>query len=84
MFRANAVFKAGDGLTPDLAAKLSRHAERYSAHLMLECGQKCIRLDSLIGILSMEMHRGMEIGVIADGEDEIPACEDIRRLLMNE
>ena len=81
MVRMDAVFTAAEGLSPDLAVQLSQHASRYKSDVMIECGQKRIRLYSLIGILSLEFHRGIELAVIADGEDESSAVEDIRMVL---
>lgn len=82
MVRADAVFTAAEGLSADLAVKLAQHASRYKADVRLECDDRCIQLDSLIGILSMEFYRGLSIAVIADGEDEISAAEDIKNVLM--
>lgn len=81
MVRLDAVFTAAEGLTPDIAAKLSQHASRYQCNIMLECGQKKIRLDSLIGILSVEFRHGLPVIVVAEGADEKAAAEDIREVL---
>ena len=81
MVRMDARFTAADSLSPDIAARLAQHAARYKSQLSLECGDKNIQLGSLIGILSMELYRGTRMIVIADGEDEELAAEDIRLVL---
>lgn len=84
MVRLDAVFAAADGNTPELAARLARHAERYRADVSLECAEKRLSLDSLIGILALEMHRGDSVAVIAEGEDAQQAAEEIRAVLQGE
>ena len=84
MIKIDAVFTVADGMSPDIAARLAQHADRYKANLKLEYEGKCICLDSLIGILSLAFNRGTKIAVIADGEDERQAAEDIQRVLNGE
>ena len=79
MVRIEAVYGCGEGLTPDVAAKLATVAER--AHLELECGGKRVLLDSLIGILSLECRRGTRLAIHADGEDEQAAAEAVRGVI---
>ena len=81
MVRIEAVYGCGEGLTPDVAAKLATVAERYRAHLELECGGKRVLLDSLIGILSLECRRGTRLAIHADGEDEQAAAEAARGVI---
>ena len=81
MIRKEAVFGCGDALTPDVAARLTQAAERFEATLWMECGDKRVLLDSLIGILSVPCHRGSGLVVIADGADEQAAAEAIRDTL---
>ena len=75
MVRTEVAFQCGDGLTPEIAARLAQMAEHYQARLLMECDGKRVLLDSLIGILSVDCTRGMTVGVIADGEDEQAAME---------
>lgn len=81
MVRMEAVYGRGDGLTPDVAAKLAQAAERYRAHLELECGGKRVLLDSLIGILSLECPRNTRLTVLAEGEDAEAAAGAIKAIL---
>ena len=81
MVRIETVYGRGDGLTPDVAAELTKVAERYRAKLQMKCGGKQVLLDSLIGILSVECRRGMALEIIAEGIDERPASEAIAAVL---
>ena len=82
MVRLEAVFQAGLGMSPEIAAKLSQRASKYQSDILLKCGERELRLDSLIGILSMEMPRGSRVTVVAEGPDEAAAAEDIRGILI--
>ncbi len=81
MVRREAVFGCGDGMTPDIAAKIAQMAERYDADLQLECDGKRVRLDSLIGILSVACRRGTPLSVLADGADEVSAAQAVAAAL---
>lgn len=81
MIKLDTIFEAADGLTPEFAAKLSNYAARYESDLSVECGGKCLNLDSLICILSLELFRGVKVTVVADGRDEKEAAEEISKVL---
>ena len=84
MVRLETVFAAADGMTPKIAAELSKRAEGYTAEVSLECGDKQLRLDSLICILSLGLYRGVKVAVIAEGEDAQQAAEETVRVLQGE
>ena len=75
MIRRETTFGCAAGMSPDVAAKLTGLAERYDAELLLECGGKRVRLDSLIGILSVSCRKGDRVAVVASGADEQAAAE---------
>lgn len=77
-------FGADETLTPDVAAKLTQCTERFRSRLHLVCQGKRVRLDSLIGILSLDCRRGTEFEVVAEGDDAQAAAEDVKRLLTGE
>lgn len=81
MVRFETTFTAADSLTPEFAAKLADHTAHYRASISLECGDKRLRLDSLICILALELYRGVKVAVIAEGEDEQAAAEEILAVL---
>jgi phosphotransferase system HPr (HPr) family protein len=84
MVRTDAVFSAGESMTSEIAVMLSRQAEKFAADLTIEYGSKSIRLDSLIGVLSLELKKGMTLTVVADGTDETEAAAAICRTLTKE
>lgn len=81
MIKLDTVFQAADRLTPEFAAKLSNHAARYDSFLSVEYDGKCLNLDSLICILSMNLRRGVKVTVVAEGGDEKTAAEEICKVL---
>ena len=81
MFKVETTFTAADNLTPEFAAKLADHSARFKADVYLACGDKQLSLDSLICILALDLHRDVKVAVVAEGEDEAAAAEDIRRVL---
>ena len=81
MVRMEAVFQCGEGMTPDVAAKLTAIAERYDAKLEMERGGKRVLLDSLIGILSVPCRRGDRLTILAEGQDAQAAAEAIAAAL---
>jgi len=84
MVRTDAVFSAGDRMTPELAVTLAKAAEKFTANLLIEYGNTSIQLDSLIGVLSMELRRGMSLSVVAEGEDEDIAARTVCGVLTAE
>ena len=70
MVRLDTVFRAGESITPEFAAKLAECAERYRAEISLECGGRKMQIDSLICILALDLYRGVPVRVVAEGEDE--------------
>ena len=81
MIKLDTIFEAADGLTPEFAAKLSNHAARFESKLSVEYAGKCLGLDSLICILSMELYRGVKVTVVAEGCDENAAADEICKVL---
>ena len=84
MFRMETVFNALPVITPDFAAALAQQASLYSAPVFMEHENMCLSVDSLIGILSLNLRRGMSVVVTAEGEDAQAAVESVCKLLKNE
>lgn len=74
-------FGAGETMTPDFAAKLAHEASRYSCKVYLKSGNLELCVDSLIGILAMNMRKGGAVTVTTDGSDEAEAGLRICNLL---
>lgn len=81
MLKLETVFGAGNAVTPDFAALLANQASKFSARVYLESGKTQLCVDSLIGILALDVRKGMKIVVAADGADEVLAAERISTLL---
>ena len=81
MQKTEVVFGACPVVTPDFAARLAQRATRFAAKVYLESGSTCLSVDSLIGILAMDLRRGMRVTVRAEGADEDDAAEGICALL---
>lgn len=82
MVRLETTFSARDELSPDFAAEISNCAAKYQAAVTLKYGGKRLRLESLIGILSLDLRKGARVAVIAEGSDELAAAEEIRNILL--
>lgn len=81
MVRLEALFTAREGMTPDFAAEISNCAGRYASTVELKCGERLLRLESLISILSLDLRKGAPVAVIAEGSDEREAAEAMRELI---
>lgn len=81
MLKMETVFGASSGITPDFAALLAQKASKFDSSVYLECGSTVLSVESLIGILAMDLRRGVKLTVAADGRDEAEAAECICSLL---
>lgn len=79
--RTEIVFGACPAVTPDFAARLAQEASLFSSKVYLEQGNTCLCVDSLIGILAMNLRKGMRVTLLVDGTDEIQATERICALM---
>lgn len=77
MTRTETTFNAQDCMTPDFAAALANCASAYAANVYLEKGSTRLSVDSLIGILAMNLRRGMRVSIVADGYDAPQAVDRI-------
>lgn len=84
MLRLDVRFEAGESMTPGFAARLAQEASRFKSRVSLRSGDFQLNVDSLIGIMAMDMRRGGTVTVIADGADELEAGQRISALLSGE
>ena len=80
MKRIETAFGAADNLTPQFAARVADMTSGFRSEILLACGQRRLRMDSLISILALDLRRGTKIAVIAEGEDEEEACAAVAAL----
>lgn len=81
MLKMETVFGVSGGITPDFAALLAQKASKFDSNVYLECGSTMLSVESLIGILAMDLRRGAKLTVAADGNDAAEAVECICGLL---
>lgn len=81
MLKMETVFGAANSVTPDFAVLLAQRASKFEAPVYLEWGNAQLSVDSLIGILALDLRKGMKLVVSADGADEAEAAECICAML---
>lgn len=81
MLKFDVRYEAGDAMTPDFAARLAQEASCFASRISLKSGSFQLGVESLIGIMAMDMRRGGEVTVIVDGADEAEAGMRICKLL---
>lgn len=73
-----------NGLEARLIALLVQEASKYESKVYLEADGKRVNAKSLIGMMSLNLAKGEELVVTADGVDEQAAVEGIERFLSGE
>ncbi|MCM1044354.1 MAG: HPr family phosphocarrier protein [Candidatus Gastranaerophilales bacterium] len=72
------------GLEARLIALLVQEASKYESKIYLEANGKRVNAKSLIGMMSLNLDKGEELVVTAEGEDEETALEGIEKFLNGE
>ena len=79
MIVKNYTILAAEGIHARPAAALVKLVRNYQAHITLTKGEKEIRLNSVLSILSMMAKGGETVTVRIEGSDEVAALEGIDR-----
>ncbi|NLB19617.1 MAG: HPr family phosphocarrier protein [Clostridium sp.] len=69
------------GLHARPATLLVKKASSFKSDVSVEYNGKKANVKSLIGVLSLGVTKGAMITVIANGEDEEAACEEVANLI---
>jgi phosphocarrier protein HPr len=69
------------GLHARPATLLVKKASSFKSDVSVEYNGKKANVKSLIGVLSLGVTKGATITVIANGEDEEVACEEVAKLI---
>ena len=77
MITNNYIILAPQGLHARPATTLIRLAKGFKSIISLQKGEKTIKLNSMLNILSLTIKGGETITVIVDGEDEAEAATAI-------
>ena len=84
MYEAEIVLMNEQGLHARPASILAKKASKFSSHITLIKDGKEYNAKSIINILSMAASKGDKIKIIATGEDEEKAVEDLRIVIEQE
>ena len=71
-----------NGLEARPVAVLVQVASQFNSSIYVEAGDKKVNAKSIMGMMSLGLDTGETIRVIADGQDERQALEDIEEYLI--
>jgi phosphocarrier protein HPr len=77
MISKDYIIMAPQGIHARPATTLIRLTKNFKSAVSLKKGDKIVRLNSMLNILSMTIKGGESISVIIEGEDEADAAEAI-------
>jgi phosphocarrier protein HPr len=77
MISTDYIIMAPQGIHARPATTLIRLTKNFKSDVSLKKGEKVVRLNSMLNILSMTIKGGETISIIVDGEDETNAAEAI-------
>lgn len=84
MISKDYLITATEGLHARPAANLVKLAKKFTSATSLKKGDKTIRLNSVINILTLGMKGGDTIIIIIEGEDEAAAAAAIDQFFLEE
>lgn len=77
MISTDYIITAADGMHARPATALVRLAKNFKSAVSLKKGDKLVRLNSLLNILSLMIKGGDTISIVVEGEDETDAAAAI-------
>jgi phosphocarrier protein len=83
MVSKDVVVNNGTGLHARPATLLVKKASSFKSDVSIEFNGKKANAKSLIGVLSLGVTKGAKITVVANGDDEAKAVEEIATLIAN-
>ncbi|NLL30591.1 MAG: HPr family phosphocarrier protein [Clostridiales bacterium] len=83
MVSKDVVVNNGTGLHARPATLLVKKASSFKSDVSIEFNGKKANVKSLIGVLSLGVTKGAKITVVANGDDEAKAVEEIATLIAN-
>ncbi len=84
MIKREIVVKNKTGLHARPAALFVQMANRFESDITIIKDDQEVNGKSIMGILMLAAEKGAKITVIADGEDEVKAVEELSEILMND
>ncbi|MFB6468619.1 HPr family phosphocarrier protein [Cytobacillus sp. Hz8] len=76
--------KLRSGLQARPAALFVQEANRFSSEIFIEKDGKKVNAKSIMGLMSLAIHSGSVIQLIADGRDEEKAIEELANYIQKE
>ncbi len=65
-------------------ARLVQLASDYESKIYFDFEDKCINAKSIMGMMNLQLQKGMEVDLLADGPDETEALDRIEEFLTEE
>lgn len=84
MITKSMAIKIPAGLDPSTIAMFIQIASQYDSKIYVEVDEKRVNAKSIMGMMSLGLPAGSDLTMIADGQDEVNAIEEIERYLNNE
>ena len=81
MVSRSITIKNSVGLHARPATFFIQKANSYKSYVWVEKDDKRVNAKSLLGVLSLGITKGMEVTLIADGEDEVEALNGLEELV---
>lgn len=81
MISRNITIQNNVGLHARPATFFIQKANSYKSSIWLEKDDRRVNAKSLLGVLSLGVTRGMQITLIADGQDEVEALNGLEELV---
>lgn len=81
MIQKEAIVKTSTGLHARPATLLVKKASSFKSDIYLEYNDKKANVKSLIGVLSLGVTKDSKVTIIASGDDETLAAEEMVRLI---
>jgi phosphocarrier protein HPr len=84
MYEAEVVIMNEQGLHARPASIVARKASKFTSHITIVKDGKEFNAKSIINILSMAASKGDKLKIVASGDDEVKAIEDLRIVIEQE
>lgn len=81
MVSKKVVISSEKGMHLRMASMFCEEALKYSCHIDVKCGSKCLNGKSVLGVLGAGIHCGDEMEILCDGEEEEKALSALLEIV---
>jgi phosphocarrier protein len=81
MIRKEVIVKSATGLHARPATTIVKKASAFKSDIQLEYNDKKANVKSLIGVLSLGVTKGSTVTIVASGDDETLAAEEMVKII---